>query len=369
MGEEFKIALFLGAGASVPYDKPVTKEIRKRLLKKYGDIFNSTGSLGTPEGLLYAFLSNQEFEDIEDVLQSLREWQSFNRLGHAIKFLNGHNSIIQINSSRQVHYQIRDLLKNVDKATKLLEDDIFAEYQWDRKTNDVLRRIYTSFFDFILQYSPVVKVMTTNYDKAIETFCIEERKTFRCVDGFSHDSEIGLYLWNNGRYDGPSEVGKKDVFLYKVHGSLDWKKHVSFGIVKTNEEGRSPDPSYIENLLVFPTVSPKEDAEEEPFASILKNMEVVANETDCIIVIGFSFRDHNINTIFKKFVESGRLLIVISPQASERLNETKDTIGDPAKRAIHTINLGIDEKTVGQIISEAHTVIGLYRKTEREPEA
>jgi hypothetical protein len=40
-----------------------------------------------------------------------------------------------------------------------------------------------------------------------------------------------------------------DVYLYKLHGSLNWKKHKKYGIEATSEERRFTDLSYEEDLI------------------------------------------------------------------------------------------------------------------------
>jgi hypothetical protein len=58
------------------------------------------------------------------------------------------------------------------------------------------------------------------------------------------------------------------VCLYKLHGCLNWKKHRKHGIEATAEERRFDDASYEEDLLIYPTLSPKEGEEIEPYKAI-----------------------------------------------------------------------------------------------------
>src|SRR5438132_11892286 len=107
-----KIGLFLGAGSSVPFDMPTTVSVRAQLLEKYK--LNFDGALGNPRGLLYSFLENTKFADIEDVLQALTEWSDLSEeRRHAITYLEGNGSVIQLNApGRQTHYRIEDLVRN-----------------------------------------------------------------------------------------------------------------------------------------------------------------------------------------------------------------------------------------------------------------
>ena len=77
------------------------------------------------------------------------------------------------------------------------------------------------------------------------------------------------------------------------------------------------DPNYLEDLLIYPTLSPKEGAEIEPYMTIRKQFEVLMDTMDACIVIGFSFRDEHINDIFSKFQTRGKSLIIVFPSADK----------------------------------------------------
>lgn len=77
---------------------------------------------------------------------------------------------------------------------------------------------------------------------------------------------MGLnFIISAGSYSYPKVDNKiTNVYLYKLHGSLNWKRHKIYDIEATSEERRSYDSNYVENLLVYPTLSPKDGAEVEP---------------------------------------------------------------------------------------------------------
>jgi hypothetical protein len=58
---------------------------------------------------------------------------------------------------------------------------------------------------------------------------------------------------------------------------------------------------------------------------------------DVCIVIGFSFRDEHINTIFNDFLKRGKSIVVISPSADKNVyaNLLKRPIPDPEGRVPH----------------------------------
>jgi hypothetical protein len=122
-----------------------------------------------------------------------------------------------------------------------------------------------------------------------------------------------------------------NIYLYKLHGSLNWKKHKVYGVEATSEERRSNDPNYSENLLVYPTVSPKDGEFMEPYKTIRATFKKFMETNDICIVIGFSFRDEHINEIFSSFLNRGKSVIIISPSADKNVYSSllKKDVPDP----------------------------------------
>lgn len=183
------------------------------------------------------------------------------------------------------------------------------------------------------KYSKEIHTFTTNYDRAIEEYCSNEKRKCRCIDGFKFDEYSRRRLWS-GSYNYPAEEGITNVYLYKLHGSLNWKKHKVYGIEATSEERRSYDPNYIENLLVYPTVSPKNGEAMEPYKTIRAAFMEFMESADICLVIGFSFRDEHINKILTSFLNRGKSIIVFSPSADKNVyaNLLKRDIPDPEER-------------------------------------
>lgn len=59
-----------------------------------------------------------------------------------------------------------------------------------------------------------------------------------------------------------------NVILYKLHGSLDWKRGNDQIVFRTGEEGRPVDTNYQDNLVVYPTLSMKQVHKEDLFRDI-----------------------------------------------------------------------------------------------------
>ena len=309
-----KITLFLGAGASMSFGKPTTSKLRKILLaKSYADTFHNF--------ILRSLLQVEKFTDIEYVLQAIKDIVDFSdsvgndyfsSLGYQATFR--HTMLVHGSNS----YTFDQVIAELKKVYDTLKREIFENYSW--KHMDEEDKNLTSIYDRIIpllgKFSDEIHIFTTNYDQAIEIYC-DKNSNLQCVDGFVHDVGIRKNIWAKGDYD---YLGKKEgitnVYLYKLHGSLNWKKHIQYNFVRTDEESIPSDPKFTDNMLIYPALSPKDDGKNnEPYKTILAKFDNYMNNAQVCIVIGFSFRDEHINEVFERFYESGKVLIVFSPHA------------------------------------------------------
>jgi hypothetical protein len=301
-----KVALFLGAGASVPYDKPVTSALKDRLIVKYG------GSNDELHSVIHALVSKKSLPDIEYVLQAIRDLATFSEThaAYALFFDNAPDWTLNTNSR---NVELRKIIRQTPELRKIIERDVFEHYRWHKKTDTAVVAILEQIFKVLSNQAPEVNVFTTNYDKAIERFC-RLSSGYACVDGFDWDSEIKANVWQNKfSYNGR----RIPVYLHKLHGSLGWKEHADGMIVNTDVEGISDDHNFENNVLVYPTLCPKDGEEREPFKSIRDRFDQYMTEAEYCFVIGFSFRDEHINKIFRKFLERRGRMAVLSPTASD----------------------------------------------------
>lgn len=113
-----KIILFLGAGASSVFGKPTTKDLKEKLRKKYEH--------NAPSQFLRYILNYKEHEDIEHVLQTLKDIQYFkNSFGG--KFFNqpGLATYFHLYGS-QIPYQ--KFVDEINPIQDLLENEVFQNY-------------------------------------------------------------------------------------------------------------------------------------------------------------------------------------------------------------------------------------------------
>jgi hypothetical protein len=108
----------------------------------------------------------------------------------------------------------------------MLEDNVFENYAWDYSVDPKLDTIFDGLLSLIKNKSNETQIFTTNYDRAVEEYCSKREKNCHCIDGFQLDEYSNRRIWGRG-YSLPHTDGKTNVYLYKLHGSLNWKKHNS----------------------------------------------------------------------------------------------------------------------------------------------
>ena len=291
-----KVSLFLGAGASVMFGKPTTVKFLELLPER----------LDSKTIPFYNHLADKlRFEDIEDALQALKEVKLFgkNDMGKLVLACTSMPGIQHANNS---FWLMCEALKNQ------IESTIKSQYGWDHEHDQKLIDIYDQVFDYMRSQTGSATVFTTNYDTAIETYC--RRRNCTCVDGFVGTSDLRRWA---GDFD--TKNADNPVRLYKLHGSLEWKRHKEYGIIMSPD--LSGGPNIEGDVMIMPTRSPKDEERETPFSEIFDSMKKEFKEQDACIVVGCSFRDEGINDVFREFVRDGKTMIVVSPTAVKDLSD------------------------------------------------
>jgi SIR2-like domain len=149
---------------------------------------------------------------------------------------------------------------------------------------------------------PRTKFFTTNYD-----LCFEEaarRHSFTLIDGFSHSLDQHYDATNFAtdlvRRDASKEAPDfvdNVVHLYKVHGSIDWRR-VGSDIVRTRSREGAP-------VLIYPRSSKFQEAFDSPYLDMLGAFQAALREPDtALIVSGFGFNDDHLSRPILSAVET-----------------------------------------------------------------
>lgn len=295
-----KVSLFLGAGASVPYGMPTTRDFKDRM---------ATGRADDPEWAV----AMAGGEDIEEVLTAVMEVARLpdTRGGRHLE-------------SR--HPQIMKSIESMRRLEDLIKHEIHEAYSWDPRHNAALDSVLGAWLGLIGEFGHDIVVFTTNYDRSVEEYCSLHGDRLGYADGFEPDSTRDYMRWAGMRGAGSWGVSgtgmpPQQLRLLKLHGSLGWKRHATHGPVRVNYEKKSSDPNQ-QDLLIYPSLSPKDEEADEPYATIFSHFREQLMSSDACIVVGFSFRDERIRDEFARFAGQGKKLVVVSPTG------VKDLVGN-----------------------------------------
>lgn len=327
--------LFLGAGASVPLGKPVTKDFKEILYIDYPS--------AKENGLMYHLIHYRDFQDIEHVLDcatKLNEFGNKTVSGEFLKWLGDQGFLIfyQSQEYRDAHNDkgFEELAHQAEGVIKNIKAKILYVYRWDYKADSKVQALYEPLIDYLFSingHDPPI-IATTNYDLAIEKFC--QKSQYEFYDGFKY--EYGTPRWTGSFYY-PEPNNSKSVILYKLHGSLNWKKNKLGDTERLSEES---DPTYSETILIYPTLSPKEAEKDEPHNTIIQEFDKKMFECDVCIVIGYSFRDDSIKEKLKELLKADKKLIVVDKLAWENLGNNFLKPSIETAKGDRVISVGVD---------------------------
>lgn len=181
-----------------------------------------------------------------------------------------------------------------------------------------------------------VDLITTNYD-----LVIEESVDLHGLDiGYGRgrgaiaklDTNKWLYELNDG--DRPYAQG----LITKLHGSLNWERDKRNGVVFGGPQFKTDHKHHVAIYPGFKGV-PKD----EPFSLFHDYFERALQKAECVIFIGFAFRDEYINTLLMRAPH--RKYFVIDPS---ELSELPNSMGE---RIFH-IKEGFGRSSVQKLLTK-----------------
>lgn len=303
------ITLFLGAGASHQFDIPVTSEFKEEL--------QNDKSINQP--ILKSFLNTDGFDDIEHVLTAMKEIRILmapaSNSPYAGKYFLGAKEVLP--EIPDIKRTFKYLQKKIGESENRINARIFERYNLDSKYEPNLKSFYGSLLKLLTEDREDIHIGTTNYDYAIENFCDLSGQDYICDVGLPSNNRKPV--WDSKKFSVNLE---KLVYLYKIHGSLDWEWDGSNIIKSTNIPKFANGAS--DNLYIAPTLTPKPEVERPPYNIINNMFKEKLLDSEICLVIGYAFRDQHINSSFSEFLDTGKHLIMLSPNC--KLNYSKNLL-------------------------------------------
>lgn len=270
------IIFILGAGASADADVPVLSKMEEDVIdfiknkerwKKYYKLYHL---LKASYNYSYEIQGKTPYFNLEILLNIIQELMK--KEEHPIYPFIG-SWIVKFNEVIKEDFK---LLENFDKdiRSKLVE--------WVKIDNNKRQKIdyFEGFLNFKKEMNFPLHIFSLNYDLCLE-LALKDAVVER---GF--DKEDSGY-WNYRRYLQP--VDDIDVFLYKLHGSVDWERDgKSQKLTYSNAESNNPD-------WIFGTQYKMQYI--DPYLFLFSELRRKIFEANLIVCIGYSFYDEHINGV------------------------------------------------------------------------
>jgi len=195
-----------------------------------------------------------------------------------------------------------------------IQDDRFRDDPW-LAHREFFRRLLRSRRPDL----PRVSVFTTNYDLVIERTLDDAGIPY--LDGFTGtvDRVMRLEAYRHDLYLPPQADGRRLVrvpnvlYLYKVHGSLNWRSTPSpagLGTSHVTQSGLTTAPDDL--ALIYPTPHKESDVLGHPYADLLRILSTTLNGLEtAIITVGYGFADEHINRLILQALPSNPTLQVM----------------------------------------------------------
>ena len=331
-----EITIFLGSGASAPFEVPTM-----------------TGE----DGMSNKFEndSKNELTDIEEKsYKILKLPQQSNDLEVILRMLN-----FLTDNPRQIPYffdgitnnpDLKSTLSNINEMSKILanlKSKIFSFIKKNCKIDDLTfnrkKETYGGFFECLdktittphPKFYPHYNIFTTNYDIIIDRYIKDKNKEdpnrYIYKNGFTIKNRNEYPEWSPGVY-----ADNATFKLFKLHGSIDWY-YLDGEIVKRDifltpsSPGETIDGKKLFDAILYPV--PEKEIYKDPFFELFSHLkETLKRRTETCIIVGYSFRDEHIKNIFFDAINKNqkKLKIILIDKHPEEVMKNLSFIKDKA---------------------------------------
>lgn len=309
------IIFLLGAGASVeagiPHSATMVQDIQKAVMgewKEFEELYNYVrSSVFFADGQRGKFDGEVSY-NIERLVEAMEEL--CRRMEHPLyPFIGSWNPrLLQVAGSS---------FERVDRFRAQIVNRL--RHEWIEIKNYESAGYYEGLLKFQQALNHPLRVFTLNYD-----LCLE-----RVSQAFSSQlPERGFdeqRFWKWQLFE-DTEDKKRNLFLYKLHGSIDWMYDNVNGRLTFSDSTSKIKPE--ESALIFGTSYKLQYV--DPFLFLVYEFRRWSLDAKLVVVVGYGFADEHINGILKQAIRhrsDNRLLSVAPIRSDNDEKKTQDQIG------------------------------------------
>lgn len=318
--KEKEIIMILGAGASVEAGIPHSN----RMIQELETLVKNDGSWQELHDLYFYIRGTFEYGN------AIRKISNSNYLGMNYNIESLYVALNEL-SKRDEHLlfpfigawnpKLSDVAGNKFDNVKKLKHQIFEKIRhWVGNTQSEKVQYYENIFDFRKEYESSLRIFSMNYDlcveKAWKNWGLKNRDVEIPLErGFHQASDLETdksRSWDWKLLDETqSNFEAEPVFLYKIHGSIDWR--IEGEKTKFEDDDSWSNIKLDDSVFIFGETNKLHY--NDPFFFLFQEFRKWTLSSKLIISIGYSFGDEHINNVIRQSLidSKSRKLLVISP--------------------------------------------------------
>jgi hypothetical protein len=338
------VNFLFGNGASLALGAPSISSMKKFVEQLKNKFENSK----TSEKYAYEKITKTMEKDYESGFNFLVDFS--NNLETDIDFETALSILFQISyTSSKISINANEhTVESIDSSIKLIKGFIF--YSCKNFIESIDYTSLNSHREFIRKALlrqtglPRLKIFTTNYDLIIEK-CLDESGVFY-FDGFvgSFEKRLRSESYNYDLYY-PGEITEGNVNrvdrvvqLYKLHGSLNWKRVYETSENISGIKQEYPSDDQIGDLVIYPSTLKYGETLGYPYSEMFRFLSAsLFRPQTALFTFGYSFKDEHINRLIYQALSIPTFnLIIVLPEGKEK-NLEGEVINKELARLIETV--------------------------------
>lgn len=317
--------------------------------------------------------SFQMINEIETLLES--DWKQFRDLYNYVHSSHYHLERIKGTHSRDIFFNIENLVALLDSIIKISIKDIEVYPfigSWEKElfvvagvnltlAKEFKEKILTRLKDHWLSpddfkskssyykklketgYNYPLKIFSLNYDMCVETNVSGDDVILE--RGFGDSRE-----WDYRRYE-PVEEKEVNYFLYKLHGSMDWKRDSQKRLTYTDSPS-SVNP--LDMQIIFGVQNKLQSY--DPYLFYFYSFREACIDAELIVVSGYGFLDQHINdNLISAFRLDHKKKLVVNVYERDNAEIIKKKIAN--KLSINEANITVENMCANRFFEDKLNVV------------
>lgn len=300
----------------------------------------SCGAIPTMKGLFEQLTFNDDEADLEAEFKCIKDKCGNNleeclNVMYSAQYYYSRLGAKELKLKRNIKISLLKYNKLIEKVQKHIFDSINIEFGSD-KANKVLEYYKTFYQKLALRNkdNSRIRVFTTNNDLFNETAL--DSLNIHYINGFSgglkrfFNPALFNYTWSK-RMD--TSIDKYEpvenmVYLYKIHGSINWKQTSSLSNNFFDIEEISTPNNEHGAILIYPTPTKQEKSLGSPYLDLFREFQTKLLEPHSVLfVIGYSFSDCHVNDIiYRALATNSTINVVIFGEKPNEIERDKKPI-------------------------------------------